>query len=154
MRNIKTKIMNSLKKKNMYDNSGLSSVEFALIAPVLIAVFLGLANAANFAVASVSMNRAVRAGIQYAMKDGTGSENSNSIVHSIVTKSWTGMPSDGTVSVSTSCNCQNAPISCQSDAFCTDGSYPIKKVTVMAEGTIVGVLTSHSKHSSVTVRVQ
>lgn len=141
-------------KKNMYDSSGLSSVEFALIAPVLIAVFLGLANTANFAVASVSMNRAVRAGIQYAMKDGTGSADSDSIVHSIVTKSWAGMPSDGAVSVSTSCNCQNATTSCQPDDLCTDGSYPTKRVTVMAEGTIVGVLTSYLKHTGETVRVQ
>jgi len=141
-------------RKFTRDLRGVSAVEFALVAPLLFATLLGLADTANFAVASTSMERAVRAGAQYIMKDGSFWGTANNVASTIVSQSWREKPSDGTISVSTACSCLGESVSCNSGTVCVDGSLPLAQTTITARATVAGILVSRAKAITETVRVQ
>jgi Flp pilus assembly protein TadG len=140
------------------DRTGLAAVEFAMIAPLLAFVALALADAANLAIATDSMQRAERAGIQYFMNGGTDT----TAAKTIVTSAWTNPPSGYTLNASKVCKCANngqtvtCPVSGSSGSSgnCSDGQTPIANMTITATATVGGLLMSHTESQTETLRVQ
>lgn len=131
------------------DNSGLSAVEFALIAPILGFLVLASYDAVNFAGAFTSMQRAERAGIQYFMNGGTNMD----VVKGVVGTAWKSPPPNYTVTADEVCKCGDAVTTCGSGGLCAAGSYSANMI-ITAAGTVKGLLISLPESKSETVRVQ
>lgn len=131
------------------DSEGTSAIEFALIAPMLLAVLVGLADVTTVAYGSSNMQSAVRAGIHYAMAGGTDA----TVAQSQADASWTKKPSGGVVTASKVCKCAGSVVG-DCDAFCADSSRPEIYITVTATGTLGGNWYSLAQTSTETVRVR
>lgn len=127
---------------------GASAIEFALIAPLLIALLFGVAELASYTSAAMSMNRAVRAGSQYVMNGG----KEQSVVEKIVMKSWSDLPANASVTVSSDCLCGGTAITC-STTSCADGSRPEIYMTLVAHATVDGNLKSYTRKVERRVRI-
>jgi Flp pilus assembly protein TadG len=135
-------------KRFQRDSRGTSAVEFALIAPLLIAIVIPLADLANIAYGSSNMQSAVRAGIHYAMAGGTD----ETVAQSHAEAAWSKKPADGVVTPTKVCKCAGTSHDC--DPLCADGSRPEMYITLTATGTFGGDIYSVAQTSSETVRVR
>jgi len=132
------------------DRSGLSAVEFALIAPMLGFTVLALVDAVNFAVGFTSMQRAERAGIQYFMNGGT----STSAAQGIVSASWKNPPSNYSVNAQQVCTCGGNSHVITCGTTCANGNAYTQNMSITASATIPGMLMSLPENKTETVRVQ
>jgi len=130
--------------------SGLSAVEFALIAPLLAFMLVALVDAVNFAAGFTAMQRAERAGIQYFMNGGT----STAAAQGIVSTAWTNPPSNYTVSAQEVCTCGGNGHTVTCGTSCVNGQTYRANMTVSASATIKGMLTSLPESKTETVRIQ
>ena len=131
------------------NRSGVSAVEFALIAPLLGFLVLATVDAVNFAGSYTAMQRGERAGIQYFMNGGTNLD----AVKGIVGVAWKNPPSNYTVTAQKVCKCGNAQAMCGL-AICVNGAAYSANMTITASGTVQGLLMSLPESKSETVRVQ
>src|SRR5688500_7160892 len=83
------------------DKQGTSAIEFAIVAPMLIAAVVGLADISNSALAASNMQTAVRAGIHYAMAGGWD----ETVALQVADAAWTRKPDSGTVTSAKACKC-------------------------------------------------
>jgi Flp pilus assembly protein TadG len=131
------------------DTRGTSAIEFALVAPMLVIVTVGLADVSNMGFGSSNMQTAVRAGTHYAMAGGTDP----TVAKTHAESAWTRKPDDGVVTTSRVCKCAGAEVdSCET--FCPDNSRPEMYMTVTATGTLGGDFYSMSQTSTQTVRIR
>lgn len=128
---------------------GTSAIEFALIAPVLIALLFGVAEVASYTSSAMSMDRALRAGTQYVMNGG----KENTVIEKIVMKSWSDLPAKVSVTVSSDCLCAGTHTTCSASA-CPDGSKPEGYMTLVAQATLDGNLKSYTRKVERRVRIQ
>jgi Flp pilus assembly protein TadG len=131
------------------DSRGTSAVEFAIIAPMLLAVVVGLADVSYIAYGSSNMQTAVRSGIHYAMSGGTD----ETVAQSQANSAWTRKPGDGVVTSAKVCKCAGVVVG-DCNAFCADNSRPEMYITVTATGSLGGNFYSMTQTSSETVRVR
>ena len=110
------------------NKDGAAAVEFGLIAPVLVAVLVGVGTYGLEIIAYSKMREAVTTGAQYAL---TTSENTSDIT-TIVNAAWDDKPSSGaTVSVTQRCVCAGVTNDCSTTCAAT-GDYPQKMTTITA----------------------
>ena len=128
--------------------SGTSAIEFAFIAPVLVAIIITLPDVANIGAGIGEMQTAVRASVQYAMYGGTDM----TVAQTQGTNAWDNMPSGGTLTASLACSCSGAAADCQTP--CADNSAPAMYVTVTATGTLGGKMISKNETVTESVRVR
>ena len=131
------------------DASGTSAIEFAIVAPMLIAAVVGLADISSAAYGASNMQTAVRAGIHYAMSGGTDAD----IALQIADAAWTRKPGGATLTTSKSCTCATVTWNC--DTFCPDVTRPEMYITVTATADFTGHFYSMGeKTTTETVRVR
>ena len=130
------------------DKRGTSAVEFALIAPVMAAVVVGLADVNNMGMGASNMQTAVRAGAQYAMSGGTDATTAQTKANA----AWTRKPAGGTISASRVCKCASTVTDCSTP--CATNQWPEMYMTVTATGHFGGNFYSMNKTISETVRVR
>ena len=131
------------------DARGTSAIEFAIIAPLLMAALVGLADVSSIAYGSSNMQTAVRAGIHYAMAGGTD----ETVAQSQANAAWTRKPADGVVTSGKVCKCAGLVVG-DCDAFCPSLLRPEIYITVTATGSLGGNFYSMTQTSSETVRVR
>jgi Flp pilus assembly protein TadG len=125
-----------------------SAIEFAIIAPVLAAIVIALADVATIATGVGEMQTAIRASIQYAMNGGTDMATAQTQG----TNAWDSKPADGTLSATTACFCGAAGSDCQTP--CADNTAPQKFITVTASGTLGGNTIKRAESITEKVRVR
>ena len=130
------------------DTSGTSAIEFAIIAPVLIACVVALSDVNDVSYRSASMESAVRAGTQYALKGGTDP----TVAQTLANAAWTNKPGNGTLTASKVCKCAGLAHDCTT--LCPDFNPSQMFMTVTATGTVGGNYISFSKTATQTVRVR
>ena len=114
------------------DCRGTSAVEFALAAPMLAIVFLGVATGWIAANQISGMRSAVKNGANYVLKGGTDLDQ----VKQAVTTSWVHLPSSAQVNTSYACNCGTVADMCT--ALCPDGTtVPKKSMTIQASMNVI-----------------
>lgn len=147
LRSLKTSILrrgNSLLRQDR----GMAAVEFALIAPVLVAMMLTLVDVNNMGVGATNMQAAVRASVQYLVNGGTSIDTAKNEGNN----AWSSKPSGATLSATKACTCAGAAHDCF--ASCDDGTVPQISYTVTATATLGGSIVSSSKTITETVRIQ
>jgi Flp pilus assembly pilin Flp len=127
---------------------GNSAVEFALIAPVLVLLLIGLVDIGRYAYERADMFGAVRAGAQYFMAGG----GNTGIAQGIVLTSWSQMPGDGLVEVDRFCQCAGIAMSCH--APCPDGEPPAAFNRIVASATFDGILVNLPNATTEVIRVR
>jgi Flp pilus assembly protein TadG len=130
------------------DRRGTAAIEFAFVAPAMLAGLLVMTDLAKMVVDRTNMQAAARAGAQYMMNGGRDLEQARNIV----TVAWSAKPQDGEVVAEHYCMCGNAVHAC--NALCTDQSIPESYGRVRLAGTLVGLWSDFEQRTDETVRVR
>lgn len=111
--------------------SGVGAVEFALIAPLLSIVFLGLISTWSYMSQNNDMRDAVEASAKYYIMGGSSDAKALEIGQS----TWSKKPTGGTLTVSRVCSCLGVSQSCAIGGVCSDNSVPRTTLIVSAQST-------------------
>lgn len=130
------------------DRSGAAAVEFGLVAPLLIAVVLGIAASAGMILERHTMRKAIASGAQLLM---TSDADLNAI-QDMTLEAWSGKADGSSVEVSQWCRCGTTQHSCS--AVCTDGDYPKKYTMIAASTPYAGPLGDQTLTASQLVRTR
>lgn len=122
------------------NKDGAAAVEFGLIAPIVVAVLVGIATTGGVILAYNKMRQAVSGGAQYAM---TVSSDDTSAIRDVVLAAWEDKPASAQVNVVQACMCGDVVSVC--DVICgasttdtSDDDYPEKTTTITASMTYAG----------------
>lgn len=135
-------------KRALRDRRGSAAVEMALLAPVLIAALLAMADLGMLIYERVDMQTAIRAGIQYVMNGG----HDPNTAEQVVLQSWPNRPGDAVVEATRFCLCGETVSAC--DAQCSDQSVPRVFTRITASGTLGMFLFSEPVVSDEVARVR
>ena len=111
---------------------GVAATELALVAPVLLLLMLGTVDVSNSVQTSIRLERAARAGAQYALAD----SSNMAAVQSAVISAWPELTTANVPIPVLSCECSAVTVACT--AGCAGGLVHI--VTVRATRTLTPML--------------
>jgi Flp pilus assembly protein TadG len=135
-------------KKFAHDERGVSAIEFALIAPVLLISLLGVVDIGNVVYQRSDMESALRSGIQYFMNGGDDLTRAETVVND----AWTTKPEGVSVIAERFCLCDATPHAC--NVLCDDETYPASYNRLRATATFPGILMDDEHLASQSVRVR
>lgn len=135
-------------RRFLLDRSGAPAVEFALIAPVLLALIAGAVDIAHIAFQRSDMAGAIRSGTQYFMAGGTHPERARAIVE----EAWGSRPEEAVVRVERLCECGEVEASC--NLLCPDQSVPLAYAVITIEAPMSGLFLTHYSAVQDKVRVR
>ena len=98
--------------------SGAAAVEFGLVAPILVAMMLGIFDLGRMTYDRTDLHSAVRSGAQYFV---AGGDDVN-VPISVSETSWSSRPEMSQVTVEKCCKCAGVDAPC--GQLCADGSVP------------------------------
>jgi len=130
------------------NRSGLAGVEFAFIAPIVIAVLVLGVDGWQRETQVSNMRTAMHTGARYYENGGSD----DTVAQAVSTAAWTTKPQDGLISVARACTCGATAISCT--GVCGGTSLPSVFVTLTGTGTYSGLLQSHAIAQSDVIRVR
>ena len=130
------------------DERGVSAVEFALVAPVLLISLLGVVDLGNVVYQRTDMESALRSGVQYFMNGGDNLAKAEQVV----TASWTTKPAGVTIIAERFCLCGTTEHAC--NAMCDDDTYPMSYNRIRATAVLPGILMENSYEAEQSVRVR
>lgn len=130
------------------DRMGASAVEFALIAPVLAATLVGLAEMGYVVYQRADMHGALRAGGQYVLNGGRDLV----VARDISVRSWTSRPEDATVEAIRFCLCGETEHVCNQP--CADNSVPEAYIRLRAHATLGGIVVDAGESADDAIRVR
>jgi Flp pilus assembly protein TadG len=116
-------------KKFLRNDEGMSAVEFALIAPMLAAVLVGIVAGWDYMKQHQEMRDSVEAGAKYVVQGGRDTTKARTVAMS----AWVDKPGDANINVAQQCTCNGAAASCGS--LCGDSTVPQSYITIQASAT-------------------
>jgi len=117
------------------NSDGAAAVEFGLIAPIVVAVLIGVATMGGTILAYSRMRQAISSGAQYAMTVADDAETIEDVVYA----AWSPTPEGGDVDVVQACFCADAPsVATDCSINCADGDYPQMFTTINADMSYTG----------------
>lgn len=119
------------RKNSLGDEAGNSAVEFALLAPVLALVCLGLID--GWSIASFTLY--MRAGVGSAANLYLQGAGDDSAVRALVLQNWQSRPDDAAVTIARAYKCGTTAVT--SITLCTGSKAPAVYITIQATGTWV-----------------
>lgn len=105
-------------KTFLSDRSGVSAIEFAVIAPVLLVMVVGIFDGWSLAASMLNIRAAVNAGANYVIQGGQLSGTAQAVAMS----AWVDPPTDASVAVDQVCYCSGASATC--GVLCSATSAP------------------------------
>lgn len=111
---------------------GVAATELALLAPALLALMLGTVDVSNSVQTSIRLERAARAGAQYALAD----SSDMAAVRTAVIAAWPELTTANVPLPVLSCECAGATVACT--VSCVGGL--VRIVTVTASRTLTPTL--------------
>jgi Flp pilus assembly protein TadG len=122
--------MNTL-RRFIRHNGGVSAVEFAFIAPMLLVVLAGIVTGWTYSNQLMKMRTAVKSGANYVLQGGVDLDAAKSAV----LMSWSSKPADASVQVTRQCSCAGTVSDCS--VVCTgSGAIPNMSVIITATGSV------------------
>ncbi len=116
-------------RKFLRDDTGVSAIEFALIAPMLALVLLGTISGWAYYQQNNYMRDSVEVAGKYFLQGGTSEE----VGVDIAEAAWTDKPDDGSIALNKTCTCAGVAASCS--GVCSDSSIPQTYWTIEASST-------------------
>lgn len=114
-----------------HHDGGVSAVEFAIAAPLLIMMLAGIVTGWTYATQTLEMRSAVKTGANYVLQGGADI----AAAKNAVLLSWTNKPEDAAVQVVRQCSCAGTTSACTS--VCTgSGAIPNMSVIITATGSV------------------
>lgn len=110
--------MKRLIRKFCSSERGAAAVEFGLIAPILVAMMLGIFDLGRMTYDRTDLHSAVRSGAQYFMAGGDDLD----VAIAIIEDSWSSRPEVSQVTVEKCCKCAGVDAPC--GQLCSDGEVP------------------------------
>jgi Flp pilus assembly protein TadG len=98
------------------DERGISAIEFAILAPILILVVFGMIVGAAYAAQLLDTRAAVQAGAKYVIQGGSES----TAIRKVALSAWDNKPTGGDVKVSRYCVCGSTVSECTALCSGTD----------------------------------
>jgi Flp pilus assembly protein TadG len=135
-------------KTFLRDRRGLAGVEFAFIAPIVIAVLVLGVDGWQRESQIANLRTAMHTGARYYENGGSD----DVVAQSVSTAAWTTRPQDGLISVARACTCGGTTISCT--GVCNGTNLPSVFITLSGTGTFTGLLQSHAISQSDVIRVR
>jgi Flp pilus assembly protein TadG len=135
-------------KRFLCDDKGLSAIEFAFIAPILVTLAVGTTEAGLVTYRYYDMDAAIGSGAQYIMRGGSDT----SVARAIVASGWTSQSKGATINVDQYCRCGAKVTPCSN--LCPDLSTPHGYVTIGAAENYDGLFMSKALTASETIRVR
>lgn len=124
--------LRNLARRVALDRRGVSALEFALIAPVMLVLFLGTFDIGNAAFQYIELNQIVRAGGQYAMRH--AGDTSGIQTYTTAAATAAGFNDVTVAAPQYFCSCDpnktlgTAPVNCQAAYGCID-QYVVMKAS-------------------------
>ena len=130
------------------DRRGAAAVEFAFLAPVAAALFLGVFDVGKIVYDRTDLHSAVRSGAQYFMAGGDDLAEAAALVEA----SWTNRPEVAQVGVEECCECAGEDAPC--GELCPDGGVPDLMREVSVTAYFPGLFGTYEVNVSETVRAR
>ena len=116
-------------RKFLRDETGVGAIEFALIAPMLAVVLLGVISGWAYYTQNNYMRDSVEVAGKYFLQGGTSEE----VAVDIAEAAWTDKPDEGSIALNKTCMCAGVAASC--GGVCSDSSIPETYWTIEASST-------------------
>lgn len=113
-------------RKFFRDETGVGAIEFALIAPMLAFVLLGIISGWAYYQQNNYMRDSVEVAGKYFLQGGTSEE----VAVNIAEAAWSDKPANGNIALNKTCICAGAAASCS--GVCSDSSIPETYWTIEA----------------------
>jgi Flp pilus assembly protein TadG len=130
------------------ETRGAAAVEFALVAPFLGALVVGVAQYGGMVIAYEQMHDAVETGAMYIERGGS----TMATAQDISLGAWANKPTDAAVTATHYCTCAGVTSTCSS--LCPDSTYPLAYTQIVASGTYTGLYANQSMSTTHVVRTQ
>lgn len=140
--------MHALLSRLIKDRRGAPTLEFALLAPVLIAAMVGAADVAKIAFERSDMLGAARSGTQYFVAGGTDAEQARTLI----ADGWNAMPEDARILIDHTCECGGETAAC--DRLCPDGELPVSYAVIELQARVDGVFLRYTNQAHDKVRIR
>ncbi len=118
-------------RRFIHHSGGVSAVEFAIAAPVLIMMLAGIVTGWTYTTQMMQMRAAVKTGANYVLQGGADLDAAKSAVLA----SWIDKPDDAAVEVVRQCSCAGTVHACSSVCSGTK-SIPEMSVIITANGSV------------------
>jgi Flp pilus assembly protein TadG len=130
------------------DQRGLAGMEFAFIAPIVVALLvLGVDGWMRGSQLS-DMRAAMHTGARYYESGGSD----DTVAQTVSTAAWATKPQNGAMTVVRACTCGSTPVACTT--VCGGTSLPSAFITLTASGTYSGLLQSHAISETDVIRIR
>ena len=117
------------------NKDGAAAVEFGLVAPLVVAVLIGVVTYGGTILAYSRMRQAISSGAQYALSV----EDDLTSVEAVVNAAWSPKPQGATVTVTRQCFCADAPETVTDCSVnCADGDYPMMYTRIAGQMSYTG----------------
>lgn len=135
-------------KRFARDRSGVTAIEFAMVAPMMAAAMVMTLDYSLYIVNRTRMHSGIRAGIQYLMDNGRNLTQ----LETIVAQSWSQKPADYNIATERYCLCSDVRHAC--DVLCADESAPESYFSINASGTLKGLVQDRPLAATEELRVR
>lgn len=134
--------------QRLRSESGVTSIEFAFIAPILAFIVMALSDVGLYVHDRSKMTSSIKSGVDYFL---LGGQDTDTAVE-IVKKAWSDRPENTFITTAKYCLCGNVEVSCNS--ICLDSTQPeaYKKIAVTAY--YDGLLLRTKYYSDETIRIR
>ena len=130
------------------DRRGLAAMEFALIAPILVATLVFGVDGWLQGTQTSQVRTAMHTAARYYETGG----NDDPTASAVALAAWVAQPSDARLTVVRSCTCGSTPISCTT--LCPGSNPPSAFITMTGSATYSGLIHTHAISQSDVVRVR
>ena len=130
------------------DRRGLAAMEFALIAPVIVAMLVFGVDGWLQGTQTSQVRTAMHTAARYYETGG----NDDPTASAVALAAWVGKPGDASMSVVRSCTCGATPVACST--LCAGSNTPSAFITLTGGGTYSGLVHAHAISQSDVVRVR
>ena len=135
-------------KRFAKDRSGVTAIEFAMVAPMMAAAMVMTLDVSLYVVNRTRMHSGIRAGIQYLMDNGRDLTQ----LETIVAASWSEKPANYNIETERYCLCSDVRHAC--NILCDDDSAPESYFSVSATGTLKGLVHDRELSATEELRVR
>ena len=135
-------------KRLAKDRSGVTAIEFAMVAPMMAAAMVMTLDVSLYVVNRTRMHSGIRAGIQYLMDNGRDLTQ----LETIVATSWSEKPANYNIETERYCLCSDVRHVC--NVLCADDSAPESYFSISATGTLEGLVSDRELSATEELRVR